>query len=92
MSGSKPDYTIKVNEKGSKYGTPVGVAWVNKTQSGAEYLSIQMNPGCLLTRNKDETIRAWKNDGEQPSNFSSPSATSAPVFEGPSGGEKAMWE
>tara|TARA_R100001129_G_scaffold149749_2_gene111695 strand:- start:697 stop:981 length:285 start_codon:yes stop_codon:yes gene_type:complete len=94
MSGnSRPDYTIKVNEKGSKYGTKVGSAWLNKTQNGAEYLSIQINPGCVLEWNKDLSIRMWKNDQEQASlGSSSNTGAGQPMFDGPQGGGKALWE
>ena len=95
MSGnSKPDYTIKVNKKGSKYGTKVGSAWLNKTQNGAEYVSIQMNPGCILDFNENLSIRMWKNDQEQQASFNSSSdaGEGQPMCGGPQGGNKALWE
>lgn len=52
---AKPDYTLKVKARDSKYGARVGAAWKNKVGG----INIKLDPGIAIVGGEGIDVTLW---------------------------------
>lgn len=58
---AKPDYKLKIQTRGSKYGSYVGAAWKNK----AGGINIKIEPGIGIIGQEGVDVTLWPNEERQ---------------------------